>query len=110
MAVLCFRKKHTYSDLQGKCAILLPDFNQIWCSPTDFHTSPQYQIWCSPTDFHTSPQYQISRKSVQWESRVLKTDIPIVVTSAVFIHRETFFFFWAQQSPVGRDILIHRGF
>ena len=41
----------TYLDLQVKCPIFLPDFNQIWTS----------------TDFRESPQYQISRKSLQWE-------------------------------------------
>ena len=82
MAILCYPNSNSnsnsnmYWDLQVKCTIFLPDFNQILFSSTDFHESPQYQI---------------SRKSVQWEPRVLKTEFPIFVTSAVFIHHGLFF-------------------
>jgi hypothetical protein len=42
----------TYSGLQVKSPISLPDFKQIWI------------FW---TDFHVSPQYKCSRKSVECE-------------------------------------------
>ena len=75
-----------YWDLQVKCTTFLPDFNKIWFSSAGFHKSPQYHFL---------------RKSVQWEPRVLKIEIPIFVTSAVFIHRGLFFF-WRNGPPWAR--------